>query len=264
MAKSELVNKLLNKFELQLNKTTPRETLLEFRKMLTPVDNGFELIRAGSESDGGYLVPDDLKGMSKIISGGCDSAWSFEKFFLEQYDVESIIVDRISKKPIDLSPRIEYVDAWFGEGDNFAFVSLASILNGLEKTSEPELLLQLDIEGAEFSEVQRIPEEELKRFRILVIEFHGLDRAINREFHKSVILPVFKKILKDFDLVHSHANNCCGAISIHGVNFPRVLELTFHNKSRREGSLKVRTIPNQLDVPNDPSKADLKWAGKSA
>jgi hypothetical protein len=219
-------------------------------------------MRAGSKGDGGYLIPNDLHGISRIISGGCDSAWSFEKFFLEQYNVNSIIVDRIDKKPQDLSPKIEYIDAWLGEGDDRTLVSLASILNGLERTSEPELLLQLDIEGAEFSELQRIPEEELRRFRIIVIEFHGLDRVVNREFYKSVISPVFKKILKDFDLVHSHANNCCGAISIHGVRIPKVLELTFHNNSRRNGSLKKRRVPHQLDVPNDSTKADIEWADK--
>jgi hypothetical protein len=232
--------------------------------MLKPFDNGFELIRAGSEGDGGYLIPNDLHGISRVISGGCDSAWSFEKFFLERYNVNSIIVDRIDKKPKDLSPRVEYIDAWFGEGDDQTFVSLSSILKNLERTPEPELLLQLDIEGAEFFELQRIPVEELRRFRIIVLEFHGLDLVVNRQFYKSVISPVFAKLLKDFDLVHSHANNCCGTLSIHGVKIPRVLELTFHNKTRRNASLKERRIPHSLDVANDPTKADINWTDKIA
>ncbi len=262
ISKADLVNRLLYKFGFQISKTTSRSSILDFRKMLIPVDNGFELIRAGSNSDGGYLVPNDFIGISKLISGGCDAEWSFEKFFLDNHNVESIIVDRIEKKPTKLSPRVEYIDAWIGEGANQGFISLASILENLPRNREPDLILQLDIEGAEFSELQRITENDLKRFRIVIVEFHGLERAINREYFKSVISPVFRKMLKHFDLVHSHANNCCGAISVYGVTIPRVMELTFHSVSRRSDTCKNRQIPHELDVPNDPSKPDVNWARK--
>ena len=65
--------------------------------MLIPIDDGFELVRAGSNLDGGYLVPDDFIGVSKIIPGGCYADWSFEKFFLNNYNVESIIMDKVEK-----------------------------------------------------------------------------------------------------------------------------------------------------------------------
>jgi hypothetical protein len=231
---------------------------------LTPVDNGYELIRAGSISDGGYLVPNDFGGISKLISGGCDAEWSFEKFFLDSHNIESIIVDRIEKKPENLSPRVEFIDAWIGEGEKERFISLTSLLENLPRSSAPDLILQLDIEGAEFSELLRISQNDLKRFRIIVVEFHGLERVINREYFKSVISPVFEKMLRDFDLVHSHANNCCGAFSLHEVTIPRVIELTFHNISRRSSILKKRQIPHELDMPNDSTKRDVKWANKSA
>lgn len=262
LTKSIIINSILNRFDLHLSRITEKKEIYEFWEMLRPSENGFELIRAGSEADGGYLVPNDLIGISKIISGGCDTDWSFEKFFLEKYQIESIIIDRIAKIPRDLSPRIEYIDAWLGEGNSTEFVSLVSILDKIAEAKENELLLKLDIEGAEFSELNRIAENDLKKFRILVIEFHGLDRIVNREFYSSVVSPVFRKIVKNFDLVHSHANNCCGAIKIHGLLIPRVMELTFHNRSRRLDPLKPRKIPHQLDAPNDPTKLDINWTAR--
>jgi hypothetical protein len=124
--------------------------------------------------------------------------------------------------------------------------------------------MQLDIEGAEFTELLRIPVKDLLKFRILVVEFHGLERITNSEFFKGVISPVFERITNNFDVVHSHANNCCGAIDIQGEIIPRVLEVTFHQKSRSLGLKGERRIPHALDVPNEPRKDDVIWTKQDA
>ena len=258
-----LLNLTFSKLGLHLSRTTPPTEIHKFRRILTPVDNGFDLIRAGSPTDGGYLVPNDFGGLTRLISGGSDESWSFEKFFLDLYQTEVTIVDRISKKPKDLDPVVNYVDAWIGDDAEDTYVSLSSIINGRSKSGESDLLLQLDIEGAEFLEILKLSLEELCRFRIIVIEFHGLERVLNREFFRSIIAPAFKKLTDNFDVVHSHANNCCGAIQAHGVVIPRVLEVTFHNKNRSSGPRLKREFPNALDVRNNPEKQDVIWADKN-
>ncbi len=260
---ADRINQTLSKLGFHFSRTTSPPDIHKLRKILNPVDNGFDLIRAGSQADGGYLVPDDFRGLTRLISGGSDESWSFEKFFLDHYQLEITIVDRISKKPKDLDPAVNYVDAWIGDDAEDNFVSLSSIINERSKSSESDLVLQLDIEGAEFLEILKLSSDELGRFRIIVIEFHGLERALNREFFRTVISPTFKKLTDNFDVVHSHANNCCGAIHVHGVVIPRVLEITFHNKNRSTGPRLNREFPNVLDVRNDPEKQDLIWADKN-
>ncbi len=141
--------------------------------------------------------------------------------------------------------------------------SLTSILENLRRSEEPDLILQLDNECAEFSELQRISETGLKRFRIVVVEFNGLERAISQEFFKSVISEIFKKLLRNFNAVYSHTNNCCGALTIHGVAGPRIMEINFHSVSPRSGTCKEPRIPHKLDVPKIPNKRDLDWFAKS-
>ena len=48
-------------FGLYYEKITPKEKILELIKLLKPIKSQLKLIRLGGESDGGYLVPDDLK-----------------------------------------------------------------------------------------------------------------------------------------------------------------------------------------------------------
>jgi len=50
----------------------------DFFKQLKPINNGQELFRLGREGDGAYLVPDVIKGISGLISPGCDNNIKFE------------------------------------------------------------------------------------------------------------------------------------------------------------------------------------------
>jgi hypothetical protein len=264
IGRAGFINKRLNKIGFQLNRTTSLAEIKKFRQMLIPVENGIELVRAGSESDGGYLVPNDFEGLKMLISGGCDESWSFEKFFLDTCGLKVIIVDRESKKPKDLAPQVNYVDAWVGEGSDESLISISSLIENHASAIEPDLIMQLDIEGAEFTELLRIPIKDLLKFRILVVEFHGLERITNREFFRGVISPIFERITNNFDVVHSHANNCCGAINVRGEIIPRVLEVTFHQKSRSSGLKGERRIPHALDAPNEPRNNDVIWAKQNA
>lgn len=255
----KLANSLVGRFGFQIHRTTPIEELISFRNSLTPVDNGFELIRAGAPGDGGYLVPDDFIGVSHLISGGCDDQWSFEKYFIELSGMEVTIVDKLNKKPKDLNPKIKYIDAWIGEESSESKVAISDLICDLPEAKESDLMMQLDIEGAEFMSILALSTKELDRFRILVIEFHGLDRIMNHEYFKHVVSPCMSKILNQFHIVHAHANNCCGTISVGKEKVPRVLELTFHNKNRSSEVRGIRGIPHNLDAPNDQTKKDIHW-----
>ena len=48
-------------------------------KRLRPVTTEHELIRIGADADGGYLVPNDLSGLTACFSPGVDDIASFEQ-----------------------------------------------------------------------------------------------------------------------------------------------------------------------------------------
>lgn len=65
--------------KLDISSKTPDIKIEDFFKMFRPYDLGYELIRIGSENDGGYLVPNILDEINTCISPGVGHTNSFEK-----------------------------------------------------------------------------------------------------------------------------------------------------------------------------------------
>ena len=94
-----------------------------------------------------------------------------------------------------------------------------------------DLLLQMDVEGAEYAILHEVSEETLAKFRIMIIEFHYVDRIFDRnEFAQ--IKQVFDKLLKQFYIVHVHPNNSGYISARNGIDVPTVMEFTFFRRDR--------------------------------
>jgi hypothetical protein len=114
----------------------------------------------------------------------------------------------------------------------------------------------MDIEGTEYRVLGSAPDAFLQRFRIMVIEFHGLDRLFSRSSF-DFIRPVFEKIIRQHEVVHIHPNNCNRVVRRDGLVIPSTMEFTFYRKDRPfADSLSKLEYPHPLDadcVPNHPS-----------
>ena len=96
----------------------------------------------------------------------------------------------------------------------------------------------------------------LFRSRIIVVEFHMLSAIQSSRFLNGRFLPVLHKLLRHFDCVHAHANNCLPACEIYGYKVPEVIELTFYRKDLNAGPQKAWR-PSPLDVLNVPGHEPL-------
>ena len=163
----------MGRFGYRIEKETSRDDLLQLLKMQTPIDVGVGLIRVGSMNDGGYLLPNDLSGISKCISPGCDQNASFEDDLLNKFGIASVIIDKAIAKPKELNTSHEYIEKWLGSIDTSEFITLNSV-TGLH--SHGDLMLQMDIEGAEYEVLISLSKKELEKFRIILIEFHFLSQ----------------------------------------------------------------------------------------
>ncbi len=107
----------------------------------------------------------------------------------------------------------------------------------------------MDIEGAEYDVIYDINSETLKKFRILVIEFHRLDSIFDKTGYKLINLT-FNKLLRDFDIVHIHPNNVRAPVVYKGFQVPPLMEFTFIRKDRvvKAGKYSVE-FPHPLDEP---------------
>jgi len=107
--------------------------------------------------------------------------------------------------------------------------------------------LQMDIESAEWKILAATAPDRLARFRIVIIEYHGLPWMSMKPILHRRFMPALKAMSRDFVVVHAHANNCCGAEDLNGIPVPRALEVTYLRRDRiRKTPTRVR-LPHPLD-----------------
>jgi hypothetical protein len=171
--------------------------------LLVPKGCGTELIRLGGNADGAYLLPDLMDGVEACFSPGVSTQTAFEMELAERYRIPAYLCDAsVQASQLQLHPELHtFTPQWLGS------------YTGGNTTS---LLLQMDIEGAEYNALLAASDAVLSRFRMAVIEFHLLPALASARFLNMKFLPVLRKLLLHFDVVHAHANNCCGTIDLAG------------------------------------------------
>jgi len=253
------LNKLLDSFSVRFNsqykitRGAELDGLASFFRKFAPYENGHSLIRIGRNGDGGYLVPDDLVGITACYSPGVGDSWEFERQIAESHGIPSNMLDDTVKPPVGLTPMQTFVSLKLGAFTNSKQLSLQDWVGQNDPNgSTGDLLLQMDIESHEWLSLLGAPINVLKRFRILIVEFHSLPLASNPWILSRVYNPVISRLLEDFDIVHCHPNNAVGTFRYLGIDFPDTLEITFHRKDRAINALTPRTLPHPLDTESLP------------
>ena len=149
---------------------------------MRPLDPGIELIRIGPENDGGYLVPDDLDGIRHAFSPGVSNESGFEAQLADR-GMQVFLADHSVDRPAVAHPRFVFDKRFVGCLTDERYITLDDWhADKLGADSDAELLLQMDIEGAEYETLLAASPRLLGRFRIMVIEFHWLPQLWNEPF----------------------------------------------------------------------------------
>lgn len=233
---------------------TPIERVKALIEKLWPVQTDKGLIRVGPKRDGGYLVPDDLAGIQACFSPGVDVMSEFEQACFN-YGMKLYLADRTVEKPsFDLDPQnYHFLKKHIGITNNDDFITLDTWVDAFEP-GDSDLLLQMDIEGAEYPAIINASNALLKRFRIMIFELHRLDDFWNPVFF-NLAEPVINKILETHTCVHIHPNNCCGVETKYGLEIPRFAEFTFLRNDRIKKQEFTKTFPHPLDFDNEGKPA---------
>ncbi len=243
---SHIRNFILNK-GFFISRTVEKTKLDEFFSIIKSNQKACDLIRIGGDGDGGYLLPNDLDGIIECFSPGVDVIANFEKQLISR-GLRCYLADY----SVDSAPfkheLLSFNKKYLGLEDNEVYLRLDTWVKS-NSTSNCDLLLQMDIEGAEYAVIADTPDEILNKFRIIVIEFHHLNRLFEFMSHDLISLT-FRKILANFDIVHIHPNNCRKAIALYDYLIPPVMEFTFVRKDRLKSVDKSGVRPSKLDFPN--------------
>ena len=243
---------------LSLGRFPKYKSLVGVLTLIRPIDIGLDLVRVGGDNDGAYLLPRDLDGIAAVYSPGVATQHNFEKYFADR-GIPCFMIDGSVDGLSSSHENFFFEKLWLSpstkEGNS---ISLDDWI--LRAPISGDLALQMDIEGAEFSCLISAKAATLERFRLIVVEFHGLGQML----HPNGLLTVqgvFEKLNETHTAVHAHANNCCPAYRVRKISIPEVIEVTYIRNDRvteRKGFASIPHELDQLNVPDYPA-VELRW-----
>jgi len=211
-----------------LSEQAGRDNALALYLSLLIVNYKYNLVTVGGGRDGSYDIPLEAKHLDVLISPGIGESMSFELDLLGTighiYMIDKDCIFDISKQK-----KITYIPKYLvsaGLADDSS-VSIPEILDGCRGTS---IMLQMDIEGSEWSILGDIPDSELHSISCLVIELHGLSLMWNYYvgYHAQ---KTISKLLRVFNVAYVKANSAGSSFAVNGLLLPELLEITFVNKT---------------------------------
>jgi hypothetical protein len=191
-------------------------------------------VRLGINGDGGYVIA-EIGGAEGVydcyISAGVSNEESFTRDFLARYSRECSLDESncfafdgtIASYPTQYTDKITFFKKNIGGGveDTESETNLRFVLDKYSR-----VFLKMDIEGGEYPWLMRMGEDDLRKIRQIVIEFHGITGAgWGAEFHQK--WACMKKLAETHFIVHAHGNNYSHCAS----GMPDVIELTCIERS---------------------------------
>jgi len=222
---------------------------------LLEVYNFNKKIRGGCKNDGGYVFALLDGEYDCYISAGISNEESFSRDFINTYNMhkdDCYGFDKtINNYPYRYTKNIQFFKKNIS---NFSDKDHTDLSHLTDKYGN--IFLKIDIEGGEYPWLLQINENELNKFKQIIIEFHGITNdSWGCNYDDKV--KCLEKLSQTHYIVHAHGNNNSPVVN----NIPDVIELTYVNKNYFNSVPKLNKrplpIPN-LDFPNNGSKHDIK------
>jgi hypothetical protein len=132
---------LLNR-NIWISRTTDEKQLIDFFESVRPKTTNYPLIRIGGNTDGGYLVPDDMEGIDACFSPGVSDVADFEND-LAKRGIRCFLADYSVEEPPLKNKLFEFDKKYLGTKNNEIFMTLESWIK-LKAPSAKDAILQMD------------------------------------------------------------------------------------------------------------------------
>jgi len=210
--------------------------------------------RFGVNRDGGYVLGELNQTYDCYISAGVSDEESFSRDFINKYNMtveNSYAFDgTVDGYPYNYTEKINFTKKNIGGINNDTLTNLSFLI---EKYNN--IFLKMDIEGGEYPWLLSLTEDQLRSFRQIVLEFHGITNDGWGTTYTEK-LKCFEKLSKTHYIIHAHGNNYAPILN----RIPDVIELTFVNKSCFNSIPQLNTtrLPiNGLDFQNTLSRNEI-------
>lgn len=210
--------------------------------------------RFGTPGDGGYLLSDDISESDICVSLGIGDNNSFDLDIAKSCS-QVLMFDHTIPPPKHLNSNMDFKNIGISALESENFTTIEKIVSKLPEGSD--LILKIDVEGAEWEVLESLTPNTLLRFRQIAAEFHNL-HSIHDSKQLKRIVDSLSKISQTHLLANFHVNNWASYELVAGVPFPDVVEVTYLRRVSPIG------IHINLDIPlNHSNNADLPDAAHS-
>jgi hypothetical protein len=239
-----------------LKKSSKKQIKLieKFLKSIKIIDSGYELIRIGRNTDGGYLIPNILNQIDFCFSPGVGLSTFFEDH-LAKFKIKSFLADGT----VDYQGQHYFVKKNLNIFNDSKNIKLDSwISEKIKDKNNNRLILQMDIEGSELEVLNATNKAILDRFKCIIIEFHNFHEILN-PIGLKIYSNVLNKILKTHHIVHVHPNNNSRILNINNKDIANIYEITFINKKITRYIKKINyNLPHKLDKKCNLDFSEIK------
>jgi FkbM family methyltransferase len=230
-------------------------------RLISPMDVvGGTLVRKGCQNDGGYIMLDSgLHGAVAYSLGiAGDVSWDLDMAHLGcqiyQYD------HTIEALPVS-NPAFHWFRIGIAAQDSpdGTMCTLDTLIQRNDHVGRNDLVLKMDIEGAEWDLFEAMPDSTLRQFSQIVMEMHhfaGAGGHPSGPFFYKKFEAILRKLDATHQVVHVHANNNGGLGIIGGTIVHDLLELTYVRRSDHQFEECRRVFPTPIDMPNVTSAPD--------
>lgn len=232
------------------------ERLLRAARLISPrVPASTQLVRVGGPNDGGYVMADDFHSVGAISIGvGPDVSWDQD---IARRGIPVAMFDpTIRRLPASVENSRFYRIGVSGVSVDPRFRPLSELNRLAGFPEHGDLLLKMDVEGAEWGTLDALSSTELQRFRQIVIELHGLSGLLN-ELTGEQIVRVLAALHESHIPIHVHANNYSRLVRFDNYWFPDAIEVTYLRRDISGEDLRLAHLPSELDAPCDPRVSDI-------
>jgi hypothetical protein len=243
--------------EVSADLNADKDYYIELKKLLKIKRlTDYPLIRIGEQNrDGGYIMANNFQPEGIAYSFGInnDTSWDLS---MARYDYDIFMYDHtIDKLPSENSKFHFFKEGISGtDEEKKPLKTLKHYIEKNEHSKAKNMILKMDVEGAEWDFLENVDTKTLKQFDQIVFEMHNLVRPSCGD----KALKLLEKLNKTHQLIHLHGNNSGYLLTVGDTIFPDVIETSYVNKnSYYTIDDDYVVLPSPLDMPNDLGRPDV-------
>lgn len=205
-------------------------------------------VRIGGDHDGGYVMANnfDRNAIAYSIGVGPQIQWDREMALrgleIHQYDHT---VDGLPEE----HPAFHFNKIGIAaDSSKTDLITLDEMIFRNGHQEKENMLLKIDVEGAEWDVFDSLAYDVLDKFDQIVVEFHGMEFIGDAAF-RARCDRVFRKLNAQHVPIHVHGNNYGGISIIDGISCPNVFEMSYCKRSNFNFLASDEIFPTAQDQP---------------